>query len=122
MFSFFKTLFFVGVIKKIKNRIFIIIFSLILISVFSSFIDDILSVPNDNPHFVLSIKWTVILALIILIIFQVKKIIRINYLSIKKDTVLDICGNDKTPNKKDKIIKKDKLTSRSDIIIQKYKK
>lgn len=122
MFGFFKTLFIVGAIKKIKNSIFIIVFSLILISVFSSFVDDILSIPNDKPYFVLSIKWTVILALIIVIILQVKKIISINYLSIKSDKVLDGYNKDKTFNKKDKILIKDKLTSRSDIILKKYKK
>lgn len=122
MFSFFKTLFFVGAIKKIKNSIFIIVFCLILISVFSSFIDDILNIPNDNPYFILSIKWTVILALITTVILQVKKIISINYLSMKNDKVLDGYKKVKTFNKKDKILKKDKLTSRADIIIQKYKK
>lgn len=122
MFSFFKTLFFVGAIKRIKSRIFIIISSLILIAVSSSFFDDILSIPNDKPYFVLSIKWAVILVLIMLIIFQVKKIISINYLSIKSDKVLDDSNNDKMFYKKDKILKKEKLTSRSDIIIQKYKK
>jgi UDP-N-acetylmuramyl pentapeptide phosphotransferase/UDP-N-acetylglucosamine-1-phosphate transferase len=122
MFGFFKTLFFFGAIKKIKSSVFIIISSLILIAVSSSFFDDILSIPNDKPYFILSIKWAIILALIIVITMQVKKIISTNYLSIKKDKVLDGYNKEEKLNKKDKILKKDRLTSRSDIVIKKYKK
>lgn len=122
MFSFFKTVFFLGAIKKIKNSIFIIIFSLILIVVSSYFFVDILKIPNGNPYFILAIKWAIILVLIIVIILQVNKIININYLSIKKDKVLDRYNKDKTFDKKHKILKKDTLTSRLDIIIKKHKK
>lgn len=122
MFSFFKTLFFLGAIKKIKNSIFFIIFSLILIVASSSFFDDILKIPTSNLYSILAIKWAVILALIIVIILRVKQIISVNYLSIKKDKVSNDCSDDKTFSKKHKILQKNKLTSRSDTIIKKYKR
>jgi len=126
MFRFFKTLFFWGVVKKIKNRVFIIIASLILMAVSNSFFDDILSITNDSPYFILSVKWAVLLTLIVVITYQVKKIISINYLSIKKDEVLNNYNGDgdgdETFSKKHKVLQKDKLTSRSDTIIEKYKR
>jgi len=122
MFRFFKTLFFFGVVKKIKNSVFIVITSLILMAVSNSFFDDMLSITNDSPYFILSVKWAVLLTLIVVITYQVKKIISIDYLSIKKDQVLNHCNGDETFSKKHKVLQKDKLTSRLDTIIKKYKK
>jgi len=120
--SFFKTFLLVGAIRRIKDSLFIIIFSLVLIGIVNSFTDDILSIPSDEPYFILSIKWALILAFIVLIIFEIKKIINTNYLSNNDNEVMNKGEDDSVRNKKDNVLRKDKLSSRMDIILNKYKK
>ena len=126
MFKALKYFFLANLYRKAKKRfmmLFIYVVSLILVSFI---INDLMSISTGiTVYILLLIKWIVILSLLSLIGFNILKIfnIAINPFENKEAEVLQDTKEHTSKNtKKERILAKEKLFTRSDLIFQKYKK
>ena len=111
-----KYIFVANLYKKAKKSfvmLFIYVVALILLNLI---FDDILSITTGAGMYILLLtKWVVILSLLSLIGFSILKIINVatNTFEVKKEQPAK-------DMKKDRILAKEKLLSKSDLILQKY--
>ena len=99
--------------KKFKKQIFLLLFSILLIGIIVNIFNDVISALDKNQIFIaIAIKWS----LIIFIIF-------INFIIFKPKPNVDeeITKIDPTPYSEE-ILKKDKLLTKKDKILNKYLK
>jgi len=118
MFKVFKYLFLINLYKKAKKSfvmLFVYVISLMLISFI---MNDLISVATGiTVYLFLLVKWIIIFFLLILISFSVMKILNVARNPFeKKESVV------KKDSKKNRIIEKEKLSTKSDLILQKYMK
>ncbi len=115
MFKLLKIAFFVGIFKKAKLNILLIVLSLFLMIVLDAISDDILKLSSESSPIILFLKWSINIILMFVIFFNIRKIIKIDYI---------ITNKKKYKNKitRDKILGKTVLTSQRDIITKKYSK
>jgi hypothetical protein len=118
MFKLLKSIFIFNIIKKAKKYILFILSCLLIMIVFNFILDDIINIV-DNQLYILIFKWIINIFLITIVILNIKKILSLNYIELQNDT---FNYNDDFELKKDNIMNKTKLTSKSDLIINKYKK
>lgn len=117
MFKALKYLFLTNLYKKAKKSfvmLFIYVVSLIL---FTLVVDDILNISTGIMiYIVLIVKWMVVLTLVSLIAFSILKIFNMAsnpFVSKEKES---------KDSKKEKILSREKLSTKSDLILQKYMK
>ena len=118
MFKVFKYVFLVNLYKKAKKRFMMLAVYLVLMVLISLILNDLISVATGmNIYVLLSVKWIAILLLLVLIVRNVVKIFHVatNPFEKKEDEkVVD--------TKKERILAKEKLFTKSDLILQKYMK
>ena len=114
MFRALKYIFLANLFKKAKKRFIYILVSLVVLVMFVFIINDITSIINEeNAILIFSIKWLGIVTLLMSILHNSYKIIKVASSPFQ---------DEKTPlTKKEHILKKDKLLTKSELIIQKYK-
>lgn len=126
MFKAIKYLLLVNLYKKAKKSfmmLFVYVVSLVLISFI---INDLMSISTGAMVYIfLLVKWIAIISLLSLIGFSLLKIFNIatNPFEVKQNEVSKDDEAQVSQNtKKDRILAKEKLFSRSDLIVQKYMK
>ena len=122
MFKVLKYLMFANLYSRAKKSFLILFGSIILIILISLIINDAVSVASGISIFILLIiKWVSILSLMALIGFSILKIINIATAPFKSEKVVTITDA-AVDSKKDRILNKEKLFTKSDLILQKYMK
>ena len=118
MFKVFKYMFLVNLYKKAKKRFMMLAVYLVLMVLISLILNDLIGVATGmNIYVLLLVKWISILLLLVLIVRNVVKIFHVatNPFEKKEDEkVVD--------TKKERILAKEKLFTKSDLILQKYMK
>ena len=124
MLKVFKYLFIASLYNKAKKSFFLLFGSIISLILISLIINDAISVAGGiSVYMLLIVKWISILSLLILIGYSLLKIINIatspfsnedKENNSRKEEVID--------TKKDRILNKEKLFTKSDLILQKYMK
>ena len=118
-----KYLLFAKLYSRAKKSFLILFSSIVLLILISLIINDAVSVASGMSIYVLLIvKWMSILSLIGLIMYSILKIINIATTPFKmehKDNQTDI---NVVNIKKNRILSKEKLCTKSDLILQKYMK
>ena len=114
MFRALKYILLANLFKKAKNRFIYILVSLVVLVMFVFIINDITSIVNEeNTILLFGIKWVSIVTLLISILYNSYKIIQVVSSPFQDEK--------KSSTKKEHILKKDKLLTKSELIIQKYK-
>lgn len=118
MLKLFKYLYLANLYKRAKKSFLMLFIYLLCLMLTVFIINDIISVTTTSSVYLfILIKWVVTIALLVLIGLSLIKII---------DTALHPMRDEQNPIKKDskkeRILTKEKLRSKSDIIMQKYKK
>lgn len=124
MFKVLKYLFVANLYKKTKNSFLGIFVSVIALIVLSLIVNDLISVASGmNVYILLIIKWVGIFFLLGFIGYSVLKIVNAittpfttEEKAVSTNTVVML------DNKKDRILAKEKLNTKSDLILQKYMK
>jgi len=123
MFKILKYFFVISLYKKTKKQFLILAISLITILLSSLIISDFIAVSSDlNLYFLIVLKWAIILTMIVFIALALLKIMKRATLTpgIIKHTKY-IAVDDETVNSKKEItLKKDRLFTESEQILQKY--
>jgi uncharacterized membrane protein len=122
MFKTLKYLLFAGLYKKAKRSFLVLFGSIITLILINLIISDAVGVSSGmSVYFLLTIKWTANLFLLWLIGFNALKIFNIatNPFASKQPEVKVIKESD---TKKDRILAKETLLTKSDLILQKYMK
>ena len=103
--------------KRSKRNIITIVISLVLMILVSYIFADIINIRgNENSYGLIVIKWLMLLTLVFVMVFNVRKMIKIVstlFWKERKEDMPDI--------KKEMILGKEHLMSRSDLIIGKYR-
>lgn len=118
MFKFLKYIFLLNIYKKTKKDSIIFLTSIVLLFLFSFMINDFIDATHSTSKYTLiNVKWITIVVLLGLIVYSVLRIftIVIASLSLKDDTPK------KKNHKKEKVIAKEELFTKSDLIFKKYK-
>lgn len=101
--------------KRVRKNIFATLFSLFFMMISIYFFNDILQVvDSSNKSAYLAVKWIVLLFLLGVIAYNISKIFKAISAPLKKEVDPSITHH------KEKILGKDHLMSRSDLIIRKY--
>jgi uncharacterized membrane protein len=122
MFKTLKYLLFAGLYQKAKRSFLVLFGSIITLILINLIISDAVGVSSGmSVYFLLTIKWTANLFLLWLIGFNALKIFNIatNPFASKQPKVKVIKESD---TKKDRILAKETLLTKSDLILQKYMK
>ena len=101
--------------RKARKNIIVILVSLMMMVLLSHLFADLVVMEAYIGHFI-TLKWVMYLILLSVIIWNVKKIQRISILPFGKEhdvIIVDI--------KKENILKKEQLLSRSELILNKYR-
>jgi membrane protein implicated in regulation of membrane protease activity len=123
MFKALKYLFLANVYNKAKKSFLTLLISIVLLIVFSFMINDAMSLATGmSIYILLMVKWVSILSLLSLIGYSILKIVNIATapLSMKKSRQTN--SEEVIDNKKDRILNKEKLYTKSDLILKKYMK
>ena len=122
MFKALKYIFLANLYKRAKTSIIIFFSSFVAMVVFSFIINDIISVSHGVSLYVLlGVKWLVLLALLGLMVYSFLKVLNLAsspFENEKKDSV--VIPHAKVDDKKEYILAKDKLYTKSEQILQKY--
>jgi len=114
MFRVFRYLFLVTLYKKAKKSFIILLFSIVTLPLISFMINDFIKVSKSSDVYMfIVLKWTIIITLISLIIYNILKIINI---------AINPFNEEKQELKKTYILEKEKLLTKSEKILQKYMK
>jgi len=126
MFKFFQTWLLISAIQKVKTHLLIILFCLIAVGVFNAMINDFLAIKNDQVYLILAIKWMVNLSVFAVIIFQTFKVIKYDFNPLSSHPTQNektkLNEEEEKKNVKQKILKKERLKSRTELVLEKYKK
>ena len=123
MFKVLKYLMFANLYNRAKKSFFILFGSIISIILISLIINDAVSVASGISIFILLIiKWISILSFMALIGFTILKIINIATTPFTSEKVVSNTDETVVNSKKDRILNKEKLFTKSDSILQKYMK
>ena len=118
MFKVFKYIFIATLYKKSKKSFITLLSSIVTLPLISFMLNDFIEVSQGvNVYMLLVFKWLVIVILLSLIVYNTLRIINIatNHFETKKESSTK-------EQKKNRILEKDELLSRSDIIMKKYMK
>ena len=118
MFRVFKYIFIATLYKKSKKSFITLLASIVTLPLVSFMLNDFIEVSQGvNVYMLLVFKWLVIVILLSLIVYNSLRIINIatNPFETKKESSTK-------EQKKNRILEKDELLSRSDIIMKKYMK
>ena len=123
MFKILKYFFVISLYKKAKKQFVILAISLITILLSSLIISDVMMVVSGlNLYILIVIKWMIILSMLVLIGLKLLKIIELAMpapLTVKQTKYIAVA--DEAVNRKKEItLKKDRLFTESEQIIQKY--
>ena len=123
MFKVFKYLLLANLYKRAKKR-FLFLFGLVItLLFFSLIINDLLSVATGmNIQILLLVKWVVILTIVVFIARTVLQIINIATTPFEKDDTEPLKSTVEVDTKKEYILSKERLYTKSDVILQKYMK
>ena len=124
MFKVFKYLFIANLYNKAKKNFLLLFGSIISLILISLIINDAISVASGISIYIfLIVKWISILSLLILIGYSLIKIINIATSPfINEDNENNSPEKEVIDTKKDRILNKEKLFTKSDLILQKYMK
>ena len=123
MFKVFKYLFLVNLYKRAKKRILFLFGLVITLLFFSLIINDLLNVSSGMSIQVLLLtKWVIILTIVTFIARTILQIINIATSPFEKDDVKSLKSTVEVDTKKEYILSKKRLYTKSDVIIQKYMK
>jgi hypothetical protein len=123
MFRALKYIFVISLYKKTKKQFLILAIAIMIILVSSLMINDIMTtVSGKYIYLLILIKWMIILSMILLVILSLLKILKVLTSNpIIKFSKEKVVSNNIINKKKDIILKKDKLLTESETIINKYK-
>ncbi len=125
MFKALKYLLFAGLYKKAKKSFTFLFLSIGAFIVISFIMSDAMSVASGISLYVLLItKWIILLSLLIVMAFSVLKIFNIatSPFAETKDSSVAKKSSKSDSSKKKRILDKEKLYTKSDLILQKYMK
>ncbi len=123
MFKVFKYLFIANLCTRAKNSFLVLFGAVISLILISLIINDAVSVASGmNVYILLSIKWVSIIGLLTLIGYSILKIINIATSPFTAQSKSNTTNSEEVDNKKDRILNKAKLFTKSDSILQKYLK
>ena len=123
MFKVFKYLFLVNLYKRAKKRILFLVGLVLTLLFFSLIINDLISVSSGMSIQVLLLtKWVIILTIVAFIARTVLQIINIATSPFEKDDTKPLKSIEVVDTKKEYILSKEKLYTKSDAILQKYMK
>lgn len=112
-----KYIFIYNVYKRVRKNIFITLLSLFFIVISIYFFNDMLQIVDSNSRSAyLAAKWVTLFFLLAVATYNISKILKAIATPLKKVDTLSISPQ------KEKILSKEQLVSRSDLIISKYKK
>jgi predicted neutral ceramidase superfamily lipid hydrolase len=123
MFKALKYLFLANVYNKTKKSFLTLLISIVLLIVLSFMLNDAISIATGmSIYMLLMVKWISILSLLSLIGYSILKIVNIATapLTMKKSGQTN--SEEVIDNKKDRILNKEKLYTKSDLILKKYMK
>ncbi|WP_457748225.1 hypothetical protein [Sulfurimonas sp.] len=114
MFRALKYLFLANLYKKTKSNVVVLFVYIVVLLLTSYIMNDLISVSQSvTVYFMLFFKWVIVLTLLVLIGLRILKILNI---------VSKPFSNEKNNSKKQQILSKEKLYTKSDQIMQKYMK
>ena len=125
MFQMLKYFFVISLYKKAKKQFVILAISLITILLSSLIISDVMTVVSGlNLYVLIVLKWMIILSMIVLIALTLLKIMELaTPIPIIKKHKKEITVDSEAVNrKKETTLKKDRLFTESEMILQKYAK
>ena len=125
MFKILKYFFVISLYKKAKKQFVILAISLITILLSSLIISDVMTVVSGlNLYFLIVLKWMIILSMILFIALTLLKIMELAtpIPIIKKHKKEITVDNEAVNRKKETTLKKDRLFTESEMILQKYAK
>lgn len=126
MFKAFKYLFLVSLYKKAKYSFKMLLVDVVLLILINLIINDLLSISTGmTVYILLLVKWAVILVLLGLIGLNILKILNIAtnpFEKIEDESASDSKEELSKDAKKNQILAKEELFTKSDLIIQKYMK
>ena len=122
MFKALKYIFLANLYKRAKTSIIIFFSSFVGMVVFSFIINDIISVSHGVGLYVLlGVKWLVLLALLGLMLYSFLKVLNLASSPFENEKKgLVVISHAKADDKKEYILAKDKLYTKSEQILQKY--
>lgn len=123
MFKVMKYIFLANTYKRAKSSFIMLFVSFVSLIVFSFIMSDIINVSHGiYTYLFLLLKWSVIIALLVLILYSILKIV--NVMSTPFSSKREVKGVMKKNErlKKEQILSKEKLYTQSDLIVQKYMK
>lgn len=123
MFKALKYLLLANLYTKAKRSFIGLFISAVLLILVTFIIGDIISVASGIALYsLIALKWLIVLVLLGLITFNVLKIIHIAITPFAKVTTVQIVDTPEADMKRKKILSKEKLLTKSDSILEKYKK
>jgi len=123
MFKAFKYLLLAKLYKRAKKSFVILFASLVSLFIVSLIINDLLSIATGmSVYILLTVKWVIILGLLALIFYSFIKILNIALTPFEDVTIPVFKKEEKHDDKKEYILSKEKLHTKSDLIMQKYMK
>jgi len=124
MFKVLKYLFIANLYARAKKSFLVLFGAIISLILISLIINDAVSVASDiSIYILLVVKWVSILSLLVLIGYSILKIINIVALPFTTESQSSITNTTVADSiKKDRILNKEKLFTKSDLILKKYMK
>ena len=117
MFKFAKYYVLLSLYRKIKNNIMGIMVSILCMIISSYIFSDIIGMmENDNSYDLIIIKWLIHLIFLVMIVFNLREILKVISSPFKKESTELV-----QDEKKERILAKNHLIGKSDLIIEKYK-
>ena len=126
MFRVFKYLIMASIYKKAKKNFIILFISAFFLIITNLIINDLIEISSDKIIFLLLLsRWCITLILLSLIIFSITKIFNIIVNPFEKkdnQSLLSTTSKVYKDKKKDYLLSKEKLLTKSDLIMTKYTK
>ncbi len=126
MFRVFKYLIMASIYKKAKKNFIILFISAFFLIITNLIINDLIEISSDKIIFLLLLsRWCITLILLSLIIFSITKIFNIIVNPFEKkdnQSLLSTTSKVYKDEKKDYLLSKEKLLTKSDLIMNKYTK
>jgi uncharacterized protein YqhQ len=125
MFKALKYLLFANLYKKAKKSFITLFGSIAIFIIFSFVMSDAISIASGATLYsLLIVKWIILLSLLVMITYSILKIFNIatSPFAESKDKTLSKPKVTKANRKKERILHKEKLYTKSDLILQKYMK
>ncbi len=121
MFKVLKYILYAGLYKKMKRNFNTLFVAIIILILFNLIISDLMSVTKDvTIYSMVTLKWILNLSLLGLIVFNFSKIINVAMNPFSSKEIKGVTSDNLT--RENKILSKDVLFTKSDLILQKYMK